>query len=299
MAKTASQTKSEQQLAKELHAKSKIAYVPLDKLQVDLTYQRVKSQDMVDEIADDFNVISAGLILVSDRGTRPAGGKVDGGLFVVNGQHRYLAALQLGHDTIEARVIDLRKDPNPAQTEAMFRLQTNVGLSDRPQERFKAQIAAGDEESLDIVRILAQYDTEINFIPNGEFGINCVSTIEKLYRYDGGSLLEDTLGVMKDAYGEIRGQHAAASLFMGIAWFVEAHSTGTDRSRLISKLKGTQVVALNAKARTHASIMGKSLWFNVYRTIVELYNEKLTSKRLEVITRGANRLASSHGSAIK
>lgn len=284
--KTASQKK-----AGELHATSKIMEVDLAKLHVDLSYQREPSRDLADRIADDWDEVASELILVSDRGPRPDTTKVTGGLFIVNGQHRTLAAKSLGLEFIWARIINLRKEANPAAVEASFRLKTNVRLSDRPLERFKAQLIAGNEESKEIVKILARFDTEINAVPTSEFGVNCVSTVESIYRYDEGALLDDMLSIVKEAYGEIRGRHASAALFRGIAWFIEVHSADIDRSRLISKLRSIQVVALEARARTHASIMGKSLWVNVYRSILELYNEKLTKGRIEFQLRGAHTFA--------
>lgn len=281
----------------EIHAASKIRKVTLADLQVDLTYQRDPSRDLVDKIAGDWDEVASELILVSDRGERPANGKIEGGLFIVNGQHRTLAARQLGQKQIDARVIDLSAEKDPGAIEALFRLKTNVRLGDRSLERFKAQLRAGDPQSRAIQKLLGRYDTEINAVANSEFGINCVSTIENLYAYDGGSLLTDTLDIMKEVYGEIRGNVASASMFKGIAWFTEAHAEKADRAHLIMRLQGMTVAQLMARARTHASVMGKALWFNVYRAIVELYNDKLTGKgtRLEFVSRGANRMAASHG----
>jgi hypothetical protein len=281
-----------------LHANARDMKVDPTILQVDLSYQRDPSRELVDKIQGEYDEVAAGVILVADRGERPEKGKVKGGLFIVNGQHRTLAAIGLNVKRVDARVIDLSGEKDPGAVEAMLRLRTNVRLPDRSLERFKAQLRSGDEQSIAIQKLLARYDTEINHVANGEFGINCVAAIETLYAYDDGSLLKDTLDLMRDVYGEIRGPAAAASLFKGTAWFIEAHPNGINRDRLVERMQTMSIVQLNARARTHASVMGKTLWFNIYRTIVELYNDKLTQgQRLEWVSRGANRLSASHGSA--
>lgn len=276
--------------AADLHAKSEIKEVPLNKVQVDTSYQRQVSDVLVDKIADDWDVVASELVLISNRGVRTEESGVRGGYFVVNGQHRCKAAVKLGEPKIWARVIDLRHVEDPAQIEATFRLKTNVRLSDRPLERFKAQIRAGDEESLAIVSILASFDTEINMVPTSESGINCVSTIEGLYRLDepGGGLLREILQLVKDSFGYVGGKNVTAGFLKGVAWFIEKHADESDRDRLCEKVSLIGLPALDRRARAHQSTMGGALWMNYYRSLVELYNEKLReSNRLEWKTRGA------------
>lgn len=263
---------------KELHANSKIEKISLAKLKVDYTYQRDVSETLVDEIANNWDEVASELVLVSNRGTREKGGDVQGGLFIVNGQHRSKAAAKRGETEIWARVIDLRKVDDPAEVEAGFRLKTNVRLGDRPLERFKAQLRAGDPESIAIRDMLARYGTEINVQPNPDIGINAVSTIEAIYRLDEGALLKDLLELVKDAYGTVGGRNAQSPLLKGLAWFIEKHSRESDRTRLVSKLQGIGQSQLGARARMSKATQGGSLWLNYYRMIVDIYNEQLRDR---------------------
>jgi hypothetical protein len=277
----------------ELHANSKIQTVALSKLQIDYTYQRDTSEKLVDEIANNWDVIASELILVSDRGPRSKDGDVKGGLHIVNGQHRSKAALKKGLTEVDARIIDLRKMDDPASIEAGFRLKTNVRLGDRPVERFKAQLRAGDPESLAIQTLLSQFDTEINQTPNIDVGINAVVTIEKIYRVDDGSLLRDTLTLTKDIWKHVGGKAATSPLLYGMAWFIEKHADESDRTRLVAKLESVGLTVLEQRARTIKLTMGGSLWVNYYRAIVEIYNEQLREKkRLSWKTRGSQSLGS-------
>lgn len=261
-----------------LHAESEIVEVPLGKLQADYSYQRDISEALVDEIAGDWNLVASELVLVSDRGPRPKDGDVKGGLWLVNGQHRSKAAQKLGHEKIWARVINLRKHPDPGMVEASFRLQTNKRLGDRPLERFKAQLRSEDPESLDIVKVLARSGAEINMQQNSETGINCVATIEQLYRVDDGALLDDTAQLIRDTFGEFGGHNAHSAFIKGIAWFVDKHAEETNRDRLEQKLKGLGLTALDSRARTTGLSMGGSLWLNYYRALVEMYNAQLSDR---------------------
>lgn len=270
-----------------IHAASTIEEVALSKLQVDYTYQRDPSEALVDVIANDWDTVASELVLVSNRGTRQKESDTRGGLFIVNGQHRSKAAQKKGMEKIWARVIDLRKQTDPGAIEAGFRLKTNVRLGDRPLERFKAQLRAGDTESIAIQKLLAGFDTEINTQANPDIGINCVSTVEAIYRIDDGALLKDTLEVIHDTWTVVGGKHAQASILKGVAWFVEKHAEESDRTRLVSKLKGIGISALESRARTIGLTMGGSLWMNYYRAIVDLYNEQLRERnRLSWMLRG-------------
>lgn len=278
-------------LVDEIHAQSKIEKVEIAKLQIDYTYQRDPSEALVDQIAAEWDVVASELILVSNRGPRTKDAEVRGGLFIVNGQHRTKAGQKKGLLEMDARVIDLKKFDDPAAIEAGFRLKTNVKLGDRPLERFKAQLRAGDEESLAIQKILASFNTEINTQNQTDIGINCVSTIEALYRLDDGALLKETLEVIRDVWKYVGGKHTQSALLKGVCWFIEKHAEDSDRTRLVNKLQGVGLTAMSSRARTIGLTMGGSLWMNYYRAIVDLYNEQLReSNRLPWMMRGAQSL---------
>ena len=271
----------------EIHAKSTIKQVDIDKVQVDRSYQRDPSMALVDKIADEWDLVASELVLISDRGPRPDGAEIAGGMFIVNGQHRLRAARKLGQKKIWARVIDLSAIEDPGKVEAELRLKTNVRLGDRIHERFKAQLRAGDEESHAIVALLAKFDTEVNLIPTSESGINCITTIELIYRVDDGALLRDVMEIIRAALTVVGGKNVNAGWVKGLAWFVEKHSMDADRSRIIEKVSVMGIRGLEQRARSMQSTWAGPLWLNYYRALVDLYNEKLAPKsRLELSTRG-------------
>lgn len=273
-------------------AASKVGKVNINGVKIDRSYQRVPSPQLVDRIADDWDVIGSELILVSDRGERPEGSEVDGGLYLVNGQHRSLAAKKLGIKQLDARIINLHDHPDPASVEAKYRLVLNVGLSDRATERFKAQIRSGNEESVAIVRILATCGTEIAFDPTADYGLKAVSTLETIYRADGfGNLLRETLELIQDSFGGYGGKAGSSAMLKGAAWFIVSHFEVIDRNRLVKKLSEVGAAALDRRARTFQGTLAGSLWFNYYRAMVDIWNDHLAEKqRLEWVSRGAKKL---------
>src|SRR5580765_700984 len=146
--------------ADRVHASSRVGKVQLADLQVDPSYQRTPSAKLVDEIEQNWDIVASELLLVSDRGVRPEDSPVLGGLFLVNGQHRSIAARRLGIKSLDARIIDMSEEDDPAMIESKFRLKTNVGLRDRATEKFKAKLRSGDADSVHIVQILAKCGTE-------------------------------------------------------------------------------------------------------------------------------------------
>jgi hypothetical protein len=216
---------------------------------------------------------------------------VKGGLFVVNGQHRSKAAQKKKMTKIWARVIDLRKHPDPGAQEADFRLKTNQRMGDRPLERFKAQLRAGDEESQDIVRILKKYGTFINSQNSPEVGINCIATIEQVYRFDEGRLLGDTAKLINDTFDTFQGRYANSALIKGVSWFIDKHAEETNRDRMIDKMQKLGLTGILNRALNTQMTMRGSLWLNEYRILVDLYNENLTEKnRLHWKYRGSGKL---------
>lgn len=274
-----------------IHATAKITEVPIAKLRVDMSYQRTPNQDFIDEISRDWDVIKSELILVSDRGEREESSGVEGGMFIVSGQHRVRAAHKLGLTKIHARVIDLTDELDPAAIEADYRLGTNRSIGDRSMDAFKAKVRKGDEEAVGLVKLLARFHTQINVDDiNTDTGINAVSACELLYSRDDGASLGEALEVIRLAWGDITPKSASANMLKAIAWFIASHGLEADRGRFVEKLQSFTIVQLTARANQMQAMMGKSKWFNLYLVFFELYNEKLTQNRLTVNSKGSSHL---------
>lgn len=249
--------------------------VTIDDLKVDHSYQRDLDVNLVQGIAKEWDIAAAGPIVVARRG--------DGSLFVVNGQHRAAGAKTAGEAEIIAQVIDLSNVPidEARKLEAELRLKGNTRRGDKVQERFRAQLAAGYKESLALVEIAREFGTRINPWPDPKHGINCVSTLEGLYRKDRGGHLVRVLEFVREAFGNVDGPTSVSALLSGVSWLLERHDNELDRKRMVERLSVETLDGLLRQARSHKAAMGGSLWMNVYRAMIGIYNERLPeSKRL-------------------
>lgn len=240
-----------------------MAVVKIDDLDIDHSYQRDLDPNLVQSIADNWDIVAAGPIVVARR--------ADGSLWIVNGQHRAAGAKRAGEAEILAQVVPSQGSAH----EATIRLRGNTRRSDKSQERFKAQVAAGNRESLAIVELLRNFDTQINRWNDARNGINSVSAVERLYRRDQGVLLARVLEVIRDTYGGFGGKPVTVANLNGVAWFLVKHGHEYQRDRLVEKCRAAGIDEIDRKARAHRAAMGSALWMNYYRAMVELYNDRL------------------------
>ncbi len=229
-------------------------------------YQRQLSNEFVQEMAGNWDPKVAGAIVVNRR--------PNGALYVIDGQHRTAAAKTAGEKLILAVVFDNLS----RQQEAAMRVRGNVRKAEQPQEAFRAKLASGDKESLAIVAIAEEYGAKINTVPNGKVGIDCIGTIEKLYRKDDGELLRRTLDVMTRAWGTVSGEHARVGVLRAVAHVLEVNADEVDDARLVDRLQQEGTTGLRMKANSNQATWGGSKATNFYRALVEVYNTGLSQR---------------------
>jgi ParB-like nuclease domain len=262
----------------------KIEVLALSDLKVDPVYQRDLTAAFVERLAEQWDIITAGAIVVSKR--------PGGDLYIVDGQHRAAAAVRAGETHILAQVVN---EPS-AEEEARLRLKGNVKRTDRVFEVFRARLAAHDEVAEAMVGILDGFDTQINMTPTTHTGINAVTAVEKLYRLDNGVTLIKILGMLKKLFGEIRPDIASSDLLKGLTWFLGQHEDSIDMERFERVFKLMGPAALSRSARAHKASLGGSLWVNTYRGLVTMYNEGLSdASKLDWKTRGSTSWKASGG----
>lgn len=247
--------------------------VRIDDLKVDHSYQRDLDVNLVQKIARDYDIAAAGPLVISRRS--------DGSLFVVNGQHRGAAAKTAGETEVIAQVIDMSGVPldEARKIEAELRLKGNTRRGDKVQERFRAQLAAGYRESLAIVEIARQFGTRINPWPDSKHGVNAVSTIEALYRKDSGGHLVRVFEFIQEAFGSVDGPTSTTAVLSATSWLLERHDHEMDRKRMVERLGVEGLDALMRQALSHRAAMGGSVWMNVYRAMIGVYNQRLPENK--------------------
>lgn len=248
--------------------------VTIDDLHIDESYQRDLSRDLVERIRREWKTSACGAIVVSQRS--------NGDLYIVNGQHRTAAAKERGMSEMLAQVVA----GLTSQEEAQLRLMGNTRRADSAQERFRAQVAAGNQESIAIQKILSEYGTRINPSVDTKSGINTVAAVEDIYRMDHkGLMLAAVLDVLQEGFVMMGGRNVSSAMLKSIAWFLMKHRPEIDRARFIERLTAEGVDSIDRKARNHKAASGGALWINYYRAMVEVYNQRIPeANRLEIRT---------------
>lgn len=253
-----------------------LAWVPINAINIDQSYQRPLNQDFAHRIKSEHDAKVEDPPLL---GARPSGA-----LYAISGQHRIAAAHLRGDEMVICRIVQ----EVGRSSEADMRLKGNVALAESSVQKFKAKVAAEQPEALAIVAVCESFGTHINTAPQMNAGLNCVAALEKLYRIDEGILLTRTFEVVRDAWGKVEGKQASSTILTGIAWFLRVHGADTfDRNRLIEKMQQHGHIVLVRRAQNLNAIQGGSLWLNFYRALVEAYNEQLGDRnKLEAETGG-------------
>lgn len=266
-------------------AMGRFEIVPIDSLEVDHSYQRDLSLDLVEKIGREYDRSAIGAITVSKR--------ANGAYYIVNGQHRGAGALRAGETVIIAEVFE----GLTVEEESALRLKGNTRRGDRPQERFQAQVRAGDPESLAIVNIVSLFDTKVNRSPDQKRGINAVASLEDIYRRDrNGTLLTRVLEFIQESLGEVQGANTAVPVLKGVAFMLERHGSEMDRKRMVEKIREHGVRGIHRIATAHQAALGGAKWMNYYRAFIEVYNERLSERaRLEFRTTGWSKSESGGG----
>lgn len=250
----------------ELAGQGTIEAVAISDLKFDQNYQRDIRAQFVQEMAANYDPKVAGSIVCNRRG--------NGALYVIDGQHRTAAAKTAGETHMLAVVFEgLTK----AQ-EAAMRVNGNVRQAEHPSERWRAKLAAGDPESNAIQALCGQYGTKINTTPT-DSGINCVSTIEELYRRDNGELLGQVFDIITRAWGSPSGAFARADVIKAIAHMLIVNGDEIDRARLVDVLQQEGTTGVRMKANALRATWGGSGNVNWYRALVEVYNTGLPQRQ--------------------
>lgn len=240
-----------------------IVVLPIASLKIDHTYQRDLIADVVEKIKDEWDIVTAGTIVVAQR--------ENGDLYVVDGQHRLAAATLAGETEILAQLVS----GLTPEEEAQLRIQGNFKRSDRISEVFRARVFAGDEVAVGLQSLCKRYDTQINYVPDYQHGINAIAACESIYRFDNGGLLAEVFDHIKAAFGTVEGAHAGGNIVKALAWWLQRHDQEADVTRLVSKMRAAGVSYIARNARNYKAAMGGSQWLNTYRALVDIYNEGL------------------------
>src|SRR5437588_10102307 len=121
-------------------------YLALESLEVPKSYQRQQRWPLVHKIVRDFDPDLVGVLTVC----RDRAGK----LWLLDGQHRWLALVDLGHEHAYCEVLH---DVPLERQAAIFSGRNSRRIAPHPRDAFRADHAANEPEVVAIVRTLERH----------------------------------------------------------------------------------------------------------------------------------------------
>lgn len=200
-----------------------IRRIPLRLLNVSLAepgpgYQRTPNMSRVKKIARNWDWGMYEPLVVSERKDGPRAGE----LFIVDGQHRYLAALEIFPEWQELPAL---VRPMTFEEEALrFARQGENRGGVNSRDLFRAKVEARDPDALDILAIIEEHGFRISYLGGGnESGgsvITAISTLVSIYNGMGRDILRLALHVSSSAFPPSVQGRTDGRIIGGIAHFL-------------------------------------------------------------------------------
>jgi hypothetical protein len=255
--------------------------LPTGRLKIDPSYQRALNEQRVRRMATGWCALLAQTIDVSERG---------GEWYVLDGQHRLAAARMAGVPELAATVYN---DLTPSAEARLF-VELNT-LRSRPSaaDIFRAQLQAGDQTALSVLRAAAEADVDIdiNKVTGGNKpprATRSVGALLAVHAAGGETLVRETLSSLRAAWPEERKALEAVPIF-GVASFIVTYRKHPryEYGRIARKLGEVSASAfLRRVSALSEGQLGGSSGSTVFqkaaprKAVLEAFNRDLRGERL-------------------
>lgn len=245
-----------------MKGKFSVDHLPFRALIVDHRYQRSVIPARVRHLTATWVLERVGAITVSIR--------ADGKAYVVDGQHRVLAAMELGLGDTKV-LCHVYRGLTIEQEAALF-LSANDARPVTPIDRFKAGLVAGDPVCKGVQKTLKKYGLHVSSSP-ADGAVRCVSKAIALYERDP-ELLDAVCAVLTESWGS-RAAALEQVVFAATGMVVDRYNGEIDRSTLVKKLSGYRggPSALAGDARGLADYKPISVTRAAAEIMVDTYNK--------------------------
>jgi len=240
---------------------------PVNKLFVDPKYQRDKIQNRVDVLTKIFDEKYMDPITISPR--------PNGMAAIVDGQHRYEAAVQAGAKEILCREVKF----GSLQAEAKaFGDMNRMRKPPSGIELFRSSIVAKKKEAVALYTILSDlglkiygYDTQATAWNN----IHCLGVVQRIHALRGDDNLRTVLGTLKSIYQGDTGAFASP-MIRALDMLLSEYGEKIKQDVLRRALEGVSPVILIRRASSLSEVKGGGQAIYVRRQIIHAYNRLVT-----------------------
>lgn len=236
-------------------------------------YQRDHDERKVIKIVAEFDEDSFGVVTVSRR--------TDGGLYVIDGQHRYLAALKMDLPLIPIRIIEGLTE----NEEADRFLKLNATKQVSAVDKFKAQVVARYDDQVNINKIVKSFGWAVDSSKRDGV-VSAVKALEYVYggagelsKEAGYALLMASLDAITQSW-QLNADGTNVAMVKAVGKVLARYNRVIDRSRLVTKLRGTTPAQLIGQGIGNGKMAGVATHEALAQVIVNLYNVKLQKNQL-------------------
>jgi hypothetical protein len=265
-----------------------IAYLAPNQLITDPRYQRETSYSRVEQYADAWDYDLAQALTVNVR--------EDGSAVIVDGQHRWRAAIQ-SHQ--EALLCYVYYGLTPTQEADLFHKLSTRRAALTARDRFRARLFAGDPLTHAIVEICAAHGYQIDLrvkTSKDPDTLGCVTALENIYRSglvppterivgtlipsaEGEQALHRLLRIVRATWPDDR-DAKNINLLWGVHLFMQYYQRYVSEEEVIAKWRATNANTIVTRAWSLSESSGGSRLLWSARVLLDLWNKSKRTNRL-------------------
>jgi hypothetical protein len=260
-------SKTTEPAPKRVQREAVLEWVPIDQMKVSPLAQRDLNQARVDRLAAAFDLEQLGTPTVNFR---------DSHWYVIDGQHRVNALIQIGYGDQQVQCWAYRGLTDVEEADKFLKL--NDILTVNAFAKFKVSVQAGREEECEIDRIVRSCGLRVSQ-DKKDGAISAVNTLRRVYIRGGAGSLTRALCIIRDAYGD---PGLEAPVIDGIGLLCQRYNGDLQDERVITVLSKAfgGVNALLGKADVLRKTTGNPKAHCVAAAAVELVNGGRGGKKL-------------------
>ncbi len=234
-------------------------WLGLDELEVPKAYQRRQKDRLVRHIVRNFDEAQIGLLTVCRA--------PDGRLWLLDGQHRWLALCELGRTTAFCEVLHNLSLERQAE---VFSGRNRRRIAVDHLDAFRADHVAGKPEAVAVAALLKRHGYSIAFEARRPTAdrVVCVTALAEIHAW---GVLDRTLAVVRGAWPN-DGQATQAPLLQGVAAVLRLYPELDPRHLANGCSRHTVTEVLSRARMRRAAVRDGRPWVHVAAVLVEVHN---------------------------
>lgn len=245
--------------------KLEIRTVPKELLNIDYSYQRKWSEKNIEKFSHNWNELIAGTLTVAER--------EDKTLWVVDGQHRLMAAMRC--DDVKTLNCIVFQSKGQMHEAGLFALLNTHRRNPSSAQRFRANIISGDSDTLFIRNTVTKYGFKLSSNSNPSQNIKpsiiCYGVMYDMLGYYGRDVFEESIKLL--SYITPNGTLVDSYVMRGIAYIIKYGKYNHDK--FVTALSKCDYRGLMLAGKSELNYSARKSVHMFARGMVSVINTKL------------------------